>query len=110
MNPVIEELKVLVTRSNDSWARQCESILTRKNSGVSSTEIPLKNAQDIYLRRAARNADIGEPVKGFVQLAENLKHETAETVGIHSIQADEAETIFFTTGDFSRLIGCLVIK
>lgn len=108
MNPTLKKIEELLTAEGSERAKSSLHILPHGSPLVSSVEVPLKNARDIYLRRAALNASRGDPIKGFKELAEALKVETTPRVGIHSVQVNLEHFIVFTTPDMSRLIGFLL--
>lgn len=108
MNPTIKRIQDLLSNEGSDLAAYCWRILQQGRPVLTSIEIPLKNARDIYLRRAALNADRGDPIKGFGELAMALRSETAPWIGIHSIQVSTEQFSVFTTPDVSRLIGILL--
>ena len=108
MNPTIKSIQELLSAEGSDIAANCLRILQRGRPVLTSIEIPLKNARDIYLRRAALNADRGDPIQGFGELAMALRTEMTPSVGIHSIQVNSEQFSVFTTPDVSRLIGILL--
>lgn len=88
-------------------ARTCLDILEANSLVLISTEIPLKNATEIYSRRAKLNKDNGGPMLGFDELIPNLERETIDKVGIHAVERDERWLVAFTTPEMDRLLGVL---
>ncbi len=107
MNPVVERIEKLLSKENSELARSCLDILARNSSVLTSIEIPLKNARDIYSRRASLNKDTRGSILGFEELMSTLNAETIERVGIHSIEVGPQWFFVFTTPDMTRLIGVL---
>jgi hypothetical protein len=107
MNPTIERIKELLSKATSEQAWSCLDILARNSLVLTSVEIPLKNARDIYSRRASLNKDTRGPIIGFEELVSKLNTETIERVGIHSIEAGPQWLFVFTTPDMTRLIGVL---
>ena len=108
MNPTLKRIRELLSNEGTDIAAYCWRILQQGRPVLTSIEIPLKNARDIYLRRAALNADRGNPIKGFGELAISLRSETSPSIGIQSIQVNSEQFAVFTTPDVSRLIGILL--
>jgi hypothetical protein len=108
MNPTLAKIRTLLAAEGSEIARACEQILQQPRAGVSSFAIPLKNARHIYLTRASLNAERGNPIKGFDELARALKVETSPSVEIHSVEAGPELFMVFTTVDLSRLLGILL--
>src|SRR6266404_1966730 len=109
MNPTLEKLKELLVKEGNDLARSCLEILTRSTLGLTSTEIPIKNARDIYSRRAKLNEDRRGPISGFEELIPRLLAENVERVGIHKIEAGEEWFFAFTDPNVTRLLGLLCI-
>ena len=107
MNPTVEKIQELLSTDGSDLAMSCWLILQQGRPILRSVEVPLKNARDIYLRRAALNTERGDPIKGFGELAMALRSETAPSIGIQSIQVGSEYFLVFTTPDVSRLIGLL---
>ena len=109
MNPSIRAIRDLLIRSNwdDQLIKRHDSLLENSSLVVTSVEIPLKNALDIYTRRAKLNASTGKQIEGLDDLVSNLKMETGVRVGIHSIQAGKRWLFVFTSPSIDKLIGIL---
>ena len=110
MNPFIKKIEHLLADDKSEVARVCEAILIKGTPALTSIQLPISNARDIYSKRASLNADTGGPIEGFDDLLSNLNNETASLIGIQWIEVDSEQFAVFTDADVSKLIGILLFS
>ncbi len=72
-----------------------------------SRPIALREVKDIYRFRAGRNANMGEPIKGFKELIEGLDTFTDDAVVIYSIESAAGPYKIFANAARTMFAGVL---